>query len=88
MFDKIIIGPIEKDKIVNKLLNLYKSRSIVFIDNNPQELERIRKRFKDIVLIRLKKRPEQIPLKETYLEARSLKEVEKLIRDFEKKTPV
>lgn len=52
LFDKIIIGPTEKAKVVDKILKSYKSRPVVFVDDKPQELEKIRKRFKDIILIK------------------------------------
>ncbi len=52
LFDKIITGPTEKAKVLDKILKTYKSRPVLFIDNSPQELEKIRKRFKDVILIK------------------------------------
>lgn len=53
LFDKIITGPTEKAKVLKKILKLYKNRPVVFIDNSSQELEKIRKRFKDVILIKI-----------------------------------
>ena len=53
LFDKIITGPVEKAEILGKILKTYKNRPVIFIDNSPQELEKIRKRFKDVILIKI-----------------------------------
>lgn len=49
-FDKIIPGPEEKAKVLKKILKLYKNRPVVFIDNSPQELKKIKDNFKNINL--------------------------------------
>lgn len=50
LFDKVIIGPEEKAKVLRRILNLYTSKPVIFIDNNPQERKKIRDNFKDIIL--------------------------------------
>ena len=52
LFDEIITGPVEKARVVDKIFQSYKSRPIVFVDDKTQELEKIKKRFKDIILIK------------------------------------
>lgn len=53
LFDKIITGPTEKTKVFKKLLKLYKSRPVVFIDDKVKELQSIENNFKDVILIRI-----------------------------------
>ena len=53
LFDKIITGPVEKTKVLKKLLKLYKSRPVVFIDDKVKELQSIENNFKDVILIRI-----------------------------------
>lgn len=50
LFDKVIVGSVEKVKVLRKILKLYKSKPVIFIDNNPQELKKIKDNFKDIIL--------------------------------------
>lgn len=59
LFDKIITGPVEKAEILGKILKTYKSRPVIFIDNSPQELEKIRKRFKDVILIKINRNKDE-----------------------------
>jgi FMN phosphatase YigB (HAD superfamily) len=81
LFDKIITGPTEKAKVLSKILKLYESRPVVFIDNDIQELESIKSGFKDIVLIRLERSASRgLSFEKGYLEAVNLKEVEKLLK--------
>lgn len=51
-FDKIIAGPVEKTEVVKKILKSYKSRPVIFIDDKPQELKKIKDNFKDIILVK------------------------------------
>lgn len=71
LFDKIITGPTEKADVLSKLLNIYKSRPVVFIDNSPQELKKIKDNFKDIVLVKITRRRGQ-----------GLKQVEKICKQL------
>lgn len=70
LFDKVIVGPAEKAKVLRKILKLYKSRPVIFIDNDPQELKKIKDNFKDVILVRATRDPSQ------------LKEVEKIIKTY------
>ena len=71
LFDKIITGPTEKAKALDKILKLYRSKPVIFIDNSLQELESIRSKFKDIILVRITRDIGQ-----------SLKKVEKIIKTY------
>lgn len=71
LFDKIITGPTEKAKVLRKILKLYKSRPVVFIDNSPQELKKNKDNFKDIVLVKI-----------TRSAGQNLKEVEKICKQL------
>jgi FMN phosphatase YigB (HAD superfamily) len=53
LFDEVITGPVEKAKILNKILSLYKSRPVVFIDDKIEELQSIKNNFKDVILIKI-----------------------------------
>ena len=53
LFDEVITGPVEKAKVLDKILKSYKSKPVVFIDDNPQELKKIRDNFKDVILIKI-----------------------------------
>lgn len=83
LFDKIIAKPTEKTKAFNKILKLYKSRPVIFVDNYPRELEEIGKKFKHVILIRMIRGIDQYPsLKKDYKKVYNLKEVEKIINTF------
>lgn len=71
LFDKIVIGPVEKAKALDKILKLYRSKPVIFIDNSLQELESIRGKFKDIILIRITRDTGQ-----------DLKKAEKIIKTY------
>ncbi len=53
LFDKIIIGTTEKAKVLDKILKIYKTKPVVFIDDKPQELKKIKDNFKDVILIKI-----------------------------------
>lgn len=71
LFDKVITGPVEKAKVLDKILKSYKSKPVVFIDDSPQELKKIRDNFKDVILIRMARDVSQ-----------NLKEVEETIKSI------
>lgn len=78
-FDEIIAGPIEKFKILDKIIQLYKDRPIVFIDDKIKELKKVRENFKNVILIRLKRKTNQVSAKNNYEETTNLAEVKRII---------
>lgn len=85
LFDRIIVGPTEKVRVLNRVLNSYKSRPVIFIDNSPRELKKVRGRFKDVILVRLiRSAGHHLSSEKDYLKAGNLKEVEELIKSFKR----
>lgn len=62
LFDKIIAGPEEKTKALKRILKLYKSKPVIFIDNNPKELKKIKNNFTDIILARVARDKRKTPV--------------------------
>ncbi len=81
-FDKVITGPTKKAEILDKILKSYKSRPVVFIDDKLEELKEIKKGFKDVILIRLRRNINQAPTGRNYIEAVDLRKAEKIIKNY------
>ena len=79
-FNKIITGPLEKNKVLDKILKSCKDKSIVFIDDKISELEKIRTRFKNVILIQLKRSANRLSTEKKYIKVTNLSEVEKIIK--------